>query len=459
MDNLAPILYHLSTSNIPEQQEKGGYLVTTAPFIFKHWKESNSTFRVFESWKEGPVYLHHVTCSGRCLEFHEDSHNDIVSSITFDEYGIEESVDSVQSWNLSDLNEVEQLFDSDFDGRSGRALFSDSTDFLVTVILALPQSDIVPWAEQSEIAETRKLSSIKFASERAFIKVVSVIDVDPTVLYQLIKVDTEWSSLVGLSDSDLAKAFDNKSRYSVLSESRHVVDWCLSDSFTSRLARYPLLTQRLFDWQLVVDLESATRPILDDVELFVTSELLVCMLRLGRTAQIIDCLERNPNLSLPSCSGELIAACVIYQDHVMLEYLVKQGFLKQKEFAYQIASICLSAHGSYFADSAVPLPSVTDLMSWQSEQSIGDLKQAVSKGLSLRCHALLESGGIDQRELDAAIVLAAENGFTELLKLLYDYGASLSAGGYWPIKYANKFGHLAMRDFLLSKGQPNKSFN
>jgi len=97
-------------------------------------------------------------------------------------------------------------------------------------------------------------------------------------------------------------------------------------------------------------------------------------------------------------------------------------------------------------------------LNWQLQKSDGSLDHAARCGYLLLCKKLLTSENITKTELDSALLLASEQGYCAIVKLLHKHGGSLEVGGRWPMRYANKFAYQQLKTYLLEQGQEDVRF-
>lgn len=424
-------LYHLSSSEQLEKQPTGKIIVAPAAYVFHHWQPQQ-------------CFIHLVDVSDASKnERKDEGHHDGVSSFTTNEYWLCTHVKSIRVWRLDDLGSVMSLVHSGFINELESELFAKVESFYLALILSCPTEQLSQLDSELTLFEKLfRLRGLNSSYERALGRYLRAVPMEEAKLVGLLSRELGWRS--GL-----------KNKCSIPMQNRGLTQYIAEYTCCERSIETVELQQALFEFVLVNDICADWLGI---YYVRLDAELLTLLIEHRQTERVIIMLQQHNNITIEGDTTHTVDRAVIYGENVLIKLLLDRAKLSGTSEMLELRLLSTLQAANISID--IPTESTVEyLSSWQLEKRTSDLRYSAQNGYLHLCIQQLQQHPYNQADLDAALVLAAEKGYLAILMLLHGNGASLSAGGYWPIKYANRFGYKALKKYLMEQGQPDKSFS
>ncbi len=436
--------YHLSHSKVPRADSQGLFKALTAEFVFNHWQP-------------GQTYLHQVSYLQEAIvDYREDGHHDGVSSFSWDEFVMVDNLTSRQCWQLNDRESLFSLLESEFMTDLGSSIFC-SRDALHRTILTLAEVDLAVDYIRSAQLSAQDLNNCLTVEHTELLRELlktGLFSEEDFCRCSLTNID--WKRLTADKDSFTGVTLESQLG---LSDTLEIL---LRNIFVNSPAPK---TEKLRAVMVALSLIKGLpwlHYITPSKRVILPCGIVLMLLRLKQSTSV-EAIFKHPNIDLEYGSAEnscdsLIDRLAVYQHFDLLKSLHNKlgGFDQQQSI--RCASSLSAAGSSKFQVATFNIVEDHEILNWQQHKSDSSLEHAAGCGYLLLCKKQLDSEAISKTELDPALLSAAEQGYCEIVKLLHKHGASLEAGGRWPIRYANKFGYQQLKNYLLEQGQEDLRF-
>lgn len=431
--------YHLSTEQQPVADAQGLFKVLPAEFVFNHWQA-------------GQRYLHQLRYPQQAIsDYCEDGHHDGISSFSFDEFVMIDHFNSVTTWQLDNKKSLFSLLESPFVSELKSAIFCNLDPLhravfsLATAQLAIDYIRQLPLTKEA-LFDCLTLDNIDLA--RALLH-ANLVEESDFCGYDLQTLD--WQTMTIKADDFMAESLADKLG---LNDSLEALIFALFDK------QHPPQSSSLCAQMIALALlkNQPWKHYLDRVDnLSLPSGLIVQLVRELQITSVEEVLLQ-PKIKLEFNEAE--KSC----DYLLDRLAVYQQLGLLKSFENRLAGFdntqtmrllsSLSAVGMTTTDFAIL--DTQQLLNWQQSQLT--LEQAAQSGYLFVIEQLLSKAEQPQEELDAALLAAAKQGYTEIVKRLQQHGGSLEVAGRWPIRYANKYGYQSLKNYLLAQDQEDLYF-
>jgi len=457
--------YHLSNQTSPRPDETGLMLATSPGFIFKHFQT-------------GDCYLHQVNyLTDNIKQHYEDGHHDGASSFNFDEYVLLDNLTIAASWDLRNEEDLESLLSGNFYQEMNSSLMAGHSEFIGALLHSNSDAGIrwlidklqLSYCSVCEHLPKNKLhlaehagvplyalhdDELPAAKDKDFFSGSWDIALDPNfenpnhadqpAIQEHIDEHSfrlNWLEIAQGRDyyrNEIEAEFGNinttehDALFAIYSAARNAP----YVNTRTQMACHALLRQQ--PWQPLLQPGDALQ---------VPGAFMVVLMRRGQHQLIKDLLS-YADFSFSRELNYFTSRLVVYGHTELLDSLSRQQLFNSDFNNWR---------QSYQHACCADQPD-SDLLQWQLGHQLG-LDGCVAAGFRLAAERLLNINAYAQADLNKAMETAAEFGYTEMVKSLYQQGADLSAGGYWPIKYANKYRYQLLKQYLLEQGQEDKTFS
>lgn len=464
--------YHLSNQLKPSAHEPGLFLAASPAFIFGHYQQ-------------GDCYLHRVAYLPDNIKRHyEDGHHDGASSFNFDEYLLLDDLTIEASWSLSCEQDLAALIDGEFYQAMNSSLMTGHSHFIKALLhcnddsgvawlidkLALSYRDACEQLPNDKL-HLAELCGLPFFAlhdheiakqEDNFFsddwsqslvhnhKGSSQPDQKQPATTEAHSFRLDWLEIAqgrdyswdgsGIDLGNIGRA-GNDALFAIFSATKPAPDL----NTRTQMACHALLQQQA--WQDYLQPGDT---------LAVPGAFMVVLMRRGHTRLIAELLS-YPYFSFSRELEFFTSRLTVYSHFDLLDALAVQ----QKNSTTFTAMRASYQQACFTTRPEQPQPihrHTVELLHWQLSHKLS-LAEYAAAGFKLALDQLLQQGPHTQAVLNSAIEKAAEFGYTEIVTSLHQQDANLTAGGYWPIKYANKFGYSHLKQYLLNQGQEDRIFS
>ncbi|MCK6261766.1 hypothetical protein KP803_00600 [Vibrio sp. ZSDE26] len=442
-------LFHLSSAHTPESDPIGLYKITSANYLFRHWRIGQRILHEVQ-YRESDV-----------CEYHEDGHHDFVSSFSFDEYFLVSTVFIINSWDLGNENDLFSLLNDGFQEKMRAGLISNPSGFYAAVILAVDDDALLTkFSEYCDLINYQTLTTLMLDHNEAFNKLISRVFIDEETLYLLIKRSFDWETMSN-REAKYIPLWGRDQQHWQLGHEKGLLDFVIGQYIPSGIdtitkyvqPSYEPLRRLLFEMAITMHFCLERIINLDDTYTL-NSDFAIYLIRSENTKHLLNALEIIKTVEFDSKVERLIDRCAVYGEQRLAEKIINLS--GNGSLACRYFSSLFAIHG---IDNVKTSFDHSQLFKWQRSKVIDSPKEAFGKGLLLLTNEALSSNEYSMQDLNAAIVLAAEHGYCRIVEQLHSKGASLAAGGRWPMKYANKYGYIELKEYLLEQGATEAEFN